>query len=185
MDGVEEYIPGSTALNKNQFNIRQRWLQAKFIYDKYLLKTGFNTVGFLLEGFYSNQKLFNNYTASVLSSPGFTPFPESHTLFLAPFRSSIYAAGGIKDIIGFTKYLDLRLELYLFQPFKELLQNTDYSAFFGKEFDKRYLMSSSSLVYHSPIGPVSLSFNYYQDMDQPFSLIFNIGYIIFNPKAKD
>ncbi|MCX6231603.1 MAG: patatin-like phospholipase family protein [Bacteroidetes bacterium] len=185
MDGLEEYIPGSTALNKNLFNIRQRWVQAKFVYDKYFLRTGFNSLGFLLEGFYSNQKLFNNYTASVLSSPAFTPFPESYTLFLSPFRSSIYASGGFKDIIGFTKYLDLRLELYLFQPFKELLQRPDYSAYFGKKFDKRYLMGSSSLVYHSPIGPVSLSFNYYQDMDQPFSLIFNIGYIIFNPKAKD
>jgi len=185
IDGVEEYIPGSTALNKNLFEIRQSWFQAKLIYDKHFKKIGFNTFGLLIEGFYSNQKLFNNYTASVLSSAAFTPFPDSYTLFLSPFRSNMYAAMGFKDIIGLAKNIDLRLEAYIFQPYKEMLQNADLTAFFGEKFEKRYFMTSSALVFHSPIGPASLSFNYYQGMDQPFSLVFNLGYILFNPKARD
>lgn len=185
LDGNEEYIPGSTALNKNSYEIRQRWFQTKLTYDKYFNKIGFNTLGLLIEGFYSNQKLFSNYTASVLSSPAFTPFPESYTLFLTPFRSNIYAAIGLKDIIGITKNIDLRIEVYLFQPYKEMIQNPDLTASFNKQFEKRYLMGSSKIVFHSPIGPASLSFNYYQNMDQPFSLMFNLGYILFNPKARD
>ncbi|NVN95179.1 MAG: patatin-like phospholipase family protein [Bacteroidetes bacterium] len=185
LDGIEEYIPGSTAINKNPFEIRQRWVQAKLTYDKYFNKIGFNTFGFLFESFYSNQKLFNNYTASVLSSSSFTPFPESHTLFLTPFRSNIYAALGLKDIIGLTKNIDLRIEAYLFQPYEEMIQNSNLTASFNEKFQKRYMMGSSTIVFHSPIGPASLSFNYYQNMEQPFSLIFNLGYILFNPKARD
>jgi len=185
IDGIEKYIPGSTAINKNLFEIRQRWVQAKFTFDKYFNKIGFNTPGLLIEGFYSNQKSFNNYTASVLSSSAFTPFPESHTLFLTPFRSNIYAAVGIKDIIGIMKNIDLRIEVYLFQPFEEMVQNTNLTTSFNKKLEKRYFMNSSTLIFHSPIGPISLSFNYYQNMDQPFSFIFNIGYILFNPKARD
>ncbi len=185
VDGTEEYIPGSTALNKDLFEIKQRWIQAKLTYDKYFSKIGFNTPGLLIEGFYSNQEIFNNYTASVLSSAAFTPFPESYTLFLSPFRSNMYVAAGIKDIISFGKNLDLRLEAYIFQPYKEMAQSADFSAYFSEELEKRFFTTSSSLVYHSPIGPISLSFNYYQDMDQPFSLVFNFGYILFNPRAKD
>ena len=185
LDGKEEYIPGSTAINKTPYEIRQRWVQTKLTYDKYFNKIGFNTLGLLIEGFYSNQKLFSNYTASVLSLPAFTPFPESYTLFLTPFRSNIYAAFGLKDIIGITKNIDLRIEAYVFQPYEEMIQNADLTASFNEKFKKRYFMGSSKIVFHSPIGPASLSFNYYQNMDQPFSLMFNLGYILFNPKARD
>ncbi|MEI6694690.1 MAG: patatin-like phospholipase family protein [Bacteroidota bacterium] len=185
VDGKEEYIPGSTSINKNLFEIKQHWFQTKITFDTYFNKIGFNTPGLLIEGFYSNQKLFNNYTASVLSSAAFTPFPESHTLFLSPFRSNIYAAIGAKNIINLAKNIDLRLEVYLFQPYEEIVQNNNLTASFSKKFEKRYYMASSSLVFHSPIGPASLSFNYYQNTDQPFSLVFNLGYILFNPKARD
>ncbi len=185
VDGKEEYIPGSTSINKNLFGIKQNWFQTKITFDTYFKKIGFNTPGLLIEGFYSNQKLFNNYTASVLSSAAFTPFPESNTLFLSPFRSNIYAAFGAKNIINLAKNIDLRLEAYLFQPYEEMIQNTDLTASFRKKFEKRYYMASSSIVFHSPIGPASLSLNYYQNTDQPFSLVFNFGYILFNPKARD
>ncbi|MFZ4400455.1 MAG: patatin-like phospholipase family protein [Bacteroidales bacterium] len=185
VDGNEEYLPGSTSLNKSLFNTRQQWIQAKLTYDKYFSKTGFNTLGILVETFFSNQKLFNNYTASVLSAAAFTPFPESNTLFLTPFRSNVYAAFGIKDIIGLAKNIDLRLEAYLFLPFEEMIQTANLSATLNKKFNNRYLMGSSTLVFHSPIGPASLSFNYYQNMDQPFSLVFNLGYILFNPRARE
>ncbi len=185
INGLEEYTPGSTAIIKNLFEIKQSWFQVKLTYDRYFHKIGFNTPGLLIEGVYSNQKLFNNYTASVLSSAAFMPFPESNTLFLPSFRSNIYAAIGLKDVISLAKNLDLRLEVYLFHPYEEMIQNDDYTASFNAKFEKHFFMSSSSVVFHSPIGPASLSLNYYQNTDQPFSLVFNLGYILFNPRAKD
>jgi NTE family protein len=37
------------------------------------------------------------------------------------------------------------------------------------------------MVFHSPIGPLSLTLNYFNKNEDPFSVIFNLGFIIFNP----
>jgi NTE family protein len=185
ISGTEEYFPGSTALNKKSSASKHNWFQAKLKYDTYLKKRNFNTVGFMFEAFYSNQQLFNNYTSTVLSAEAFVPIPEANTFFLPLFRSNFYLAAGLKNIISFSKNIDFRLEAYLFQPYKEILQNTDLTAFYGKEFEKRYVIASTALVFHSPIGPVSLNLNYYQNSDQHLSFIFNFGYIIFNTRARD
>lgn len=185
IDGFEEFLPGSTAINKKSSQTNHKWIQAKFVFDKYFKTRGFNTFGLLFESFYSSQNLFNNYTSSVLSSEAFQPIPESSTFFFPAFRSNFYAAFGLKNIISITKNFDFRMEAYIFQPYKEIMQNNDFTAYYGKEFNKRSLIASSSIILHSPIVPISLSFNYYQNTDQKFSLIFNIGYILFNNRAKD
>ena len=66
-----------------------------------------------------------------------------------------------------------------------VIKHNDLSATFGKPFDKRYFIATSSLVYHSPIGPVAISLNYFDNPNKEFSFSFNLGYIIFNKKATD
>ncbi len=185
INGFEEFLPGSTSINRKSSQTNHKWIQAKFVFDKYFRKRNFNTFGLLFESFYSSQSLFNNYTSSVLSSEAFQPIPESNTFFFPAYRSSFYAALGLKDIISISKNIDFRLEAFIFQPYKEIIQNNDFTASYGKEFNKRSIIASSALVLHSPIGPISLNLNYYQNTDQKFSLIFNIGYIIFNSRAKE
>jgi len=41
------------------------------------------------------------------------------------------------------------------------------------------------LVYHSPLGPVSVSLNYYDKKERPYSFIFSFGYVIYNRSARD
>ena len=43
----------------------------------------------------------------------------------------------------------------------------------------------AALVYSSPLGPLSLSVNYYDQYENPFSFLFHFGYIIFNRKSID
>jgi NTE family protein len=43
----------------------------------------------------------------------------------------------------------------------------------------------TGLVWHSPLGPVSASANYYSSREEPFSFLIHFGYIIFNRKALD
>ena len=72
---------------------------------------------------------------------------------------------------------------YIFQPYKVIKQADNLTAFYGNKFENRYFIGSSALVFHSPVGPISLSFHYLQNQEQPFSFLFNFGYIIFNSKA--
>jgi hypothetical protein len=47
------------------------------------------------------------------------------------------------------------------------------------------LIAMGALVYHTPLGPVSFSGNYYQKQEQPWSFLFHIGYILFNRRGLD
>jgi NTE family protein len=77
------------------------------------------------------------------------------------------------------------VEGYIFQPHKQILQNEDLTASYGEPFAKRYFMASAVLVYHTPIAPIALSVNYYDQSKQQFSVIFTTGFLIFNRRAFD
>jgi len=183
--GTEEFNPGSTAPLKSFYEKKQRWIQAKLLYDKYVPVSKFYTFGFYLEGFYSSQHFYQNYTSSVLSSGIFNPTPESKTLFISAYRANQYLAGGIKNLLKISKSAHFRLEGYIFQPYQEILQDASHIPYYGKRFSKRYFSASGALVIHTMIGPLSISANYYQGYEDPFSIIFNFGYILFNSKSID
>jgi NTE family protein len=184
-DGMEENIPGSTSTMKDKFSTYHQWFSFDFLYDYYADAVGFYTAGFLTELYISSQSLFNNYSSSLIASPAFQPVPESKTLFLPQYRTYNYAALGLKNLFHISKNIHFRLEGYVFQPFQEITENNDYSAGFGDAFENRYFLASGAAVYNSPLGPVSLSLNYYEGNDDPWSLVFNFGYVVFNRKARD
>jgi NTE family protein len=152
------------------------------VYDKYLKGFGKFKFGLYGAATFSNQLFFNNYTSSVLSAPAFEPIPESQTIFLPQFRAYDYFAFGAKAIFNLLKNLDFRAEAYIFQPYQEILQDEVGKAYFGDVFSNRFYIGSGSVVFHSPIGPISMCLNYYDQADEPFSFNINIGYFIFNKR---
>lgn len=182
----EEYTqPGSTSINKDPLRRLHEWFQIKAVYDKYYIKTRFFKTGLYFEGVYSGQTLFNNYTASILTSPAFQPIPESKTLFQEGYRAHKYIAGGLKNIISVRKNIDLRIEAYIYQPYQQIIELPDRTAGYTSAFSQRFLIATASLVGHTPLGPISLSTNYYNREDDPFTFLFHFGYFIFNKKALD
>jgi NTE family protein len=53
----------------------------------------------------------------------------------------------------------------------------------GTSFANQRFVGNSALVYHTPVGPVSLNFNYYDDKAKRFGVFFHIGYLIYNKRA--
>jgi NTE family protein len=103
---------------------------------------------------------------------------------MPPFRAPSYAAAGLKLVWQVYKKVDYRLEGYIFQPYREILQNPDdLSAYYGPMFSDRAYMASTAIVYHSPLGPVGISVNYYDKMPDLFTINFNFGYMLFNKRA--
>jgi len=185
VQGNEINIPGSTSVIKGPFVDFHQWFQVKLQYQNYYKRRGRLRLGYYLEGVYSNQSFFNNYTASILAAPAFQPIPESKTLFIEKYRAFNYAAGGLQAVISFPKNFDVRFEGYSFLPYNEIRKDNINKPFLGKPLSRRYYIASSALVYNSPIGPVSLSFNYYDRSDDAYSLLFNFGYLIFNKRATE
>ncbi|MBP7498014.1 MAG: patatin-like phospholipase family protein [Bacteroidales bacterium] len=184
--GTEKLEPGTTSTNKDIYKDNHNWYQFRLNYENYFKQLGSLKLGIYTELNASTQKLFGNFTSSVLCSPAFEPIPESKTLFNPCFRAYNYGAFGLKNIFMISKSFDFRIEGYIFQPYREIQKRVDMSAAFGKTFDKRYFIGSSAFVFHTPIGPASLCFNYYDKYDKNennFSFIFCFGYVIFNQRA--
>lgn len=182
ISGQEMNIPGSTSVDTIEYSSYHNWFQVCMIYDRYFKASGRFKFGLYATGTLSNQPFFNNYTSSVLSAPSFEPIPESQTIFLPQFRAHTYFAFGGKAIFNLLKNLDFRAEAYVFQPYEEILRNEDNKAYYGPAFSARYFIGSGSVVFHSPIGPISMCLNYYDHADESFSFNLNIGYFIFNKR---
>jgi len=183
--GQESTIPGSTSVVRDTIDKSHQWIQFNLVYDNYFKRKGRIRLGVYAEAMLSNQPFLSNYTASILSAPSFEPINEMKTLFLPNYHAYNYFGVGSKNVIVLTNSFDLRIEGYLFQPYQAIYSTTDLKAEFGEKWAKRYFIGSGGAVYHSPIGPIGLFLNYYDDQEQPFSLLFHIGYFIFNKGALD
>lgn len=188
--GREFTTPGSTSNSKNSTSIRHNWFSSKATLDHYYKRRGFTRLGIYGEFMYSSQELFSNYTASILQSPAFYPSPESKTLFLESFRAYHYAAIGHKVVFKLAKNLDIRLEEYLFAPFKKVIRPEDGTQALDNGFKSFYSTVTGTFVYHTPLGPLSTSINYYYNVPEivpekttPLTFLFHFGYILFNDKA--
>jgi NTE family protein len=180
--GEEENIPGSTSVDINTYLAIHRWFQVRMIYDNYFRTNTKVKFGFYAAATFTNQTAFNNYVSTILAAPAFEPVPESKTIFLPQFRAFNYVAAGVKVVMPIIKNLNFRLEAYGFQPFQEITKDEDNKAAFGEDFSSRYYIGSGNMVYHAPFGPLSMSLNYFDNAEEPWSFSINIGYIIFNKR---
>jgi len=187
--GRENYTPGNIFRNtlgyvkSPEVSRLHHWASIKITQENYFLHLKKYTLGYIVEGVISNQPLFNNYYSTLLVSPAFYPLQDSRSLFLDKFRATTYAAGGIKNIYSIKKNIDLRAEAYLFLPHKEFerigLQDVDYA----KAITKIRYAATAGVVYHTPLGPVSLSYNLYNDAVKRNGVLLHIGYLIYNKRS--
>jgi NTE family protein len=191
LQGHEVTTPGSTSSLRDVTENDLAWYQLKATYDSYYKRRGKIRLGVFGEAVVSNQKFFSNYTASILSSPTFTPIPESRTRFIPKFRAHSYVAFGLKNVWNIFTALDLRMEGYVFQPLREIQAGENNRPEYSQFLNKRYFIASGALVYHSPVGPLSLSLNYYDTElkrgrdEGVYSFLLTFGYILFNRRALD
>lgn len=185
--GKENYTPGNS---HNAFsNIAtvykqlRDWGYVKISDEYYFFHTKRYTLGYLVEGVLSNQPLFESYYASLLSAPAFYPLQDSKSLFLHNFRATSYIAGGVKNIIHLKKNVDLRIEGYLFMPHKEFIQGNANGVYYTDAFSKFRYAGTAGLVYHSPVGPISLSYNLYDDSIKRNGVLLHLGYLIYNKRS--
>ncbi len=187
VSGVETHKPGSTSQTFFDGKSNHKWYVAKFLNHSYLpIVKRRISLGFYIDVTYSNQPFFINYSSSILNSPSFKPTPHSKTLFLPQFYAHKYVGLGIMPVFEFSSDFSLRTEAFIFQPLNSILKHEEeFTAYYSQDFPKYSYMASSSLVYQTPIGPISLSVNYYPKENKPFTVIFNFGYILFNRSGLD
>lgn len=187
LQGNESFYPGSTSIDTIAFKnvYTQPWVQFKVTFDGYLKTVKQFRIGLFGEFVSSSQSFFSNYQSSILSAPAFNPTPESQTFFIDAYRAHNYLATGVKFITTPLKNFDVRVEGYLMQPFNSILRDASNNAKYSAPFLYRHFIGMAAMVYTSPLGPLSVGVNYYDKNQNPFSLFFHFGYIIFNKKSID
>jgi NTE family protein len=178
----EEYVPGNTSIETEPDEKSHQWFRVKATAEHYFSKGWFRP-GYFVEGVFSNQPFFSNYFSTIINTPAFFPLQDSRTLVLEKFRSPNYVAVGLRNIFTVKDRLDLRLEGYLFKPFEYIQEGIDQEAIENIDFTKVFLSGTVGLVYHSPVGPIALNFNYYDDDENQFGVLFHVGFLLFNKHA--
>lgn len=189
--GTEKYKPNvATEPTKNNTH---SWLQMKAHWEQYHELSKLFNLGYTGELVLSSKNLMENYTASILQAPAFTPTPHSTIVFNEAFRANQYAALGVSPILKLGKFVHFRLDLYGFLPLYEIKKHTEVLEnnyvmtlpYYGKFLDSFKYMGEAAFVVHLPFTSISLYANGYSYPSKNFNFGINIGYLLFNPKLLD
>ncbi len=180
----ERLTPGSTSLFTENQRKRNNWLRLKLHSEQYFGK-GWFKYGYMVQAVFSNQSTSFNLTGSRITASAFLPLIDSPTLFLENFRAYNYLGGGIRNIFNINRDIDFRLEGYIFKPFRELRLGQDQDVILADDLTKLYFTATAGLVYHSPVGPIGLQMNYYDDKESQFGALLHVGYLLFNKRSLD
>ncbi len=181
---TEKFSPGSTSVISQELTEKRSWLRARVTLEQYF-KSGFYSSGYYLDGVISNQPLFTNFQGSLVNAPSFNPLQDSRTLFLENFRAFNYLAGGWRNVFSLRNKLDFRLEAYIFKPLEAIVQGQNQEGVLDSEITNAFLAGTAGMVYHSTVGPISLSVNYYDDAESQLGVLLHVGFLLFNKTSME
>lgn len=152
----------------------RKWVGAKLKWEHYPSnwRDWWFSVSYNIEAVYTNHPTFGNPYATILSSPRYTPLAHSQMLYMPEFYADRYAAVGVMPT--FKMWPNFYLRAGVFAMLRDPIVADEYMHYMG----------DLSLVYHTPIGPVSLSVTKYNfDTKNNCYVMFNFGYPIFGSRG--
>lgn len=184
ISGLERTRPGTTINGIYPYYLkRHNWINLRARYNTYLINNKYFHLGVDFIGVLNSQSLFKNYKASLLAMTAFAPLPDMETFFMEEYRSPQYVGAGLNIVFTPLKNFDVRFDGYYFQPFKTIVQNDDGTFGYSKFLKGERFVLSGSAIYHSPVGPVRLTLNYFHRAVQPLVFQFSFGYVLFNERS--
>lgn len=180
--GRDKYQP----YDKAEFlSLRPRqWLGARFTWDKYFDKLGVNwfSLGFNIDAVYTNQPRFSTDISTLMAQPAYEPIALSNMVYMPDFYARRFIAGGLMPTFDLMPNFFLRTGFYAMYRDKRAFKSLAYDA---ANIDHRvHYIVEASFVYHTSIGPVSLSLTKYDLRNwKNMYVTFNFGYAIFAPRG--
>ncbi|MBL4862346.1 MAG: hypothetical protein JKY09_04945, partial [Crocinitomicaceae bacterium] len=181
--GREHSTSGSTSSVPYDIIKTHSWVNLGVNYQTFIIDEPYFHLGIQGQMVFNSQTLFANYTASLLSMTEFSLVPDAKTYFLPEYRSPQFIAAGVNTIFTINKKIDLRMDGYLYQPFIQVIENPDGTLELSQPFKGETFMASASAIYHSFIGPLRFTFNYFPRQSHPYAIQFSMGYVLFNERA--
>ena len=153
---------------------KREWVGAKIKWEHYPSnwRDWWFSVSYNIEAVYTSHPDFGTPYATILTSPRYAPLPHAQMLYMPEYAANRYAALGVIPTFKVMPNFYVRTGVYAM--LRDPLRVDDYLHYMG----------DFSLVYHTPIGPVSLSLIKYDfDSKNNGYLMFNFGYPIFGSRG--
>ena len=164
---------------------RRAWLALRGFSDYYFTFGQNLSLGIYAELSLSTSSPFFDYYPTIDMLAAFQPNPHSKTFLLENYRANSYAAIGLEPTIKFSKTLYLQASAYVFQPWRTISSVNLGQATYSDPFPKYTTIAAAAAVWQSPVGPLSVSMNYYSHNYNSYYFLINFGYILFNKKGID
>lgn len=182
--GTEESKSGSTSPTNYDIFKDHAWINLNFEGQTFLIDFKHFHFGLQGKATLNSQSLFTNYTATILSMTAFDIIPDAGTYFLPEYRSPLFVGGGVNAVWSFNKRIDLRFDGFYFQPFRQIVVFDDGTFGYSKLFKGDSYLASASMIYHSILGPLRATVNYFpQNTNSPLNFQLSFGYVLFNERA--
>jgi NTE family protein len=184
--GIGSTLSSVVALPINKLVVDSKyreWFNVKVSDENYFLQKRKYSLGYLAEAVFSNQPLFSSYYSTLLAAPAFYPLQDSRSLFLQNFRATSYLAGGLKNVYALRRHLDLRAEGYVFLPYEKFEKVGFQGVGHSSSLMNWQYAATVGLVYHTPVGPISFSYNIYDDPIKRNGVLLHLGYLIYNKRS--
>jgi NTE family protein len=180
ISGHESFTPVKSRYEQDKQY--QSWIQIDaLLYNLHEINSKFN-LGYKVQGVLSSKNLLNNYTASALQAPAYSPTLHSTIAFNESFRANQFVAGGIIPVWKFNSIFHARGDFHGFLPLYPLFRDADKKAYYGNLFSHPAYMGEISLVAQLPFMSVGLFANCYSFPKNNWNFGLNIGYLIFGSK---
>lgn len=180
----ENHKPGSTSrISTEVFDSQNNTFSTRLFSESYFHISRHLSLGVLADIAISNRTYMGDHISTLLYLPAFQPGPHNSTLLLNGYRATSFAGIALKPIVKFTENTFLHMQGGVFIPHRQLVESSDGVARFTDPFPGVSFLGSIAAVWQSPVGPVSLSATYYERSQVKWFPQFNIGYLIFKPKA--
>ncbi|MDR3180473.1 MAG: patatin-like phospholipase family protein [Prevotellaceae bacterium] len=189
--GKERHIAGNLSRGygaqntENEINVSHQWIGARLLSEAYFSIDNHFSLGTYFDVVYSNKSTFGDYFSTMLSLPAFAPTPHSSSLFLPQYRANTFAGFGLMPTVFLTQKTILQLGGYVFQPYRNITSVNSDKVTYSEPLSDRAYMAMGALVWHTPVGPLSFSANYYSKAETNWYFQLNLGYLLFNKKGLD
>lgn len=187
--GIESYDPGNILKNNPDYELitksrnERDWFKFNIQTEQYFKLGKKYALGYSAEAVYTNKPNFTTYKSNLLSTSVFYPLQDSKSLFIENLRADKFIGAGIKNVYSLRKNIDFRLEGHIFQPFKEVNLEGLQQTKFGDLFADRSFIGNAGFIYHTPVGPIGLNLNYYDNTPKKFGFLFHLGYLLYNKRS--
>lgn len=151
---------------------KRHWWGARVKWDQYWNLASWLTLGFNFDSVVTDQPDFTSPSATIMARPCYQPLPHANMVYMPDFHAKRYVAGGLMPTFRFTPSFLFRAGFYaLYRDRETAVREMHY-------------ISEASVIYHTSLGPVSLSLTKYElDSWENMYLTFNFGYAIFAPRG--